>query len=65
MVLSRTLFLLHPARVLVDKLIPDFEPSHRSAYSAKIARCSLVIDESDLANWRQNPLDSFRTLRDL
>ncbi|MFT7536429.1 MAG: hypothetical protein ACI85K_002383 [Hyphomicrobiaceae bacterium] len=43
---------------LAHKLIADFEPSHRSARSAQAADYSLVIDESELTNSRQNGIGS-------
>ena len=43
---------------LVDRLVGDFEPSHRSANSAETGSYSLVIDESELANSRRNGVDA-------
>jgi hypothetical protein len=42
--------------VFVDKLVADVESRHRSANSAETANCSLVIDESELANSMQGVL---------
>ena len=41
-----------------DKLVGDTEPSHRSGNSAQTVNDSLVIDQSELANSRQNVLGS-------
>jgi hypothetical protein len=44
------------AWVLVNRLVAITESRHRSASSAETANCSLVIDESELANSRQTDL---------
>ena len=42
--------------VLVDRLVADFEPSHRSVYPAETSHHPLVIGESELANSSPNVL---------
>jgi len=44
------------AWILVDKLIPDLEPGHRSVYSAETGDSSLASDESEQAISRQDRL---------
>jgi hypothetical protein len=44
------------ALLLVAKLVADLGASHRSVNSAEANNCSLVIDESELANSTQNRL---------
>jgi hypothetical protein len=39
-----------------DRLVADFEPSHRSVNSAAVANYSLVIDGFGMANSTQNRL---------
>ena len=39
--------------LLADRLVADFEPSHRSANSAETADSSLVIEEFEATNSRQ------------
>jgi hypothetical protein len=41
-----------------DKLVSDFDPSHRSANSAETGNSSLVIDHPELANSERNDLGS-------
>ena len=42
--------------VLVDRMVADYEPGHRSVNSAEVSNRSLVIDDFELTNSTRNTL---------